>query len=160
VIRLRVNGREHRVVVDPEMPLLWVLRDELGLTGAKYGCGIAICGSCTVLVDGQAVRSCALPVGELDGEVTTIEGIGTPDHLHVAQEEWIRHQVAQCGYCQPGQILTAVSLLAQNASPSDAEIEGAFSQNLCRCATYVRIRQAVRSTAERLQAGRPTRDVP
>ena len=160
MIRLKVNGREHRVDVDPEMPLLWVLRDELGLTGTKFGCGIAVCGTCTVLVDGQAVRSCAISVGDLDGEVTTIEGIGTPDDLHVAQEEWIRHQVAQCGYCQPGQIMTAVSLLTQNGSPSDTEIEGAFSQNLCRCATYVRIRQAVKSTAERLKTERPGRGVP
>lgn len=160
LIRLKVNGREHRVDVDPEMPLLWVLRDELGLTGTKYGCGIAVCGTCTVLVDGQAVRSCAISVGDLDGEVTTIEGIGTPDDLHVAQEEWIRHQVAQCGYCQPGQIMTAVSLLTQNGSPSDAEIDGAFSQNLCRCATYVRIRQAVKSTAERLKTERPGRGAP
>jgi isoquinoline 1-oxidoreductase alpha subunit len=157
---LRVNGRDYQVDVDPEMPLLWVLRDELGLNGTKFGCGIALCGSCTVLVGGEAVRSCALPVGDLAGEVTTIEGIGTPDDLHVAQEEWIRHQVAQCGYCQPGQIMTAVSLLARNPSPSDGEIDGAFSQNLCRCATYGRIRQAVQSTAERLKTERPRRSNP
>jgi isoquinoline 1-oxidoreductase alpha subunit len=146
-----VNGREYSVDVDPEMPLLWVLREEIGLTGTKYGCGIALCGSCTVLVDGQATRSCAISIGEVTGEVTTIEGIGTPDDLHVAQEEWIRHQVAQCGYCQPGQIMTAVSLLSQNPSPSDADIDAAFSENLCRCAAYGRIRKAIRSTAERLR---------
>jgi isoquinoline 1-oxidoreductase alpha subunit len=149
LIRLNVNGREYRVDVDPEMPLLWVLRDELGLTGTKYGCGIAVCGACTVLVDGEAMRSCAISVGDLAGEVTTIEGVGTPDDLHVAQEEWIRHQVAQCGYCQPGQIMTAVSLLAQESSPADAEIDNALSKNLCRCGTYVRIRQAMKSTLER-----------
>jgi isoquinoline 1-oxidoreductase alpha subunit len=152
LIRLTVNGREYRVDVDPEMPLLWVLRDELGLTGTKYGCGIAICGACTVLVDGVAVPSCAIRVGDLAGEVTTIEGLGTPDDLHVAQEEWIRHQVAQCGYCQSGQIMTAVSVLAQDTSPSDVEVDNALSENLCRCGTYVRIRKAMKSAAERLKA--------
>ncbi len=152
MIRLTVNGREHRVDVDPEMPLLWVLRDELGLTGTKYGCGISMCGACTVLVDGRAVRACAVRLGDLSGEVTTIEGVGTPGDLHVAQEEWIQHQVAQCGYCQPGQIMAAVSLLAQNSAPSDADIDQALDQNLCRCGTYGRIRQAIRSAAERLRA--------
>ncbi len=151
MIRLKVNGSEVRLDTDPEMPLLWALRDELGLTGTKYGCGIGFCGSCSVLVDGVARRSCALPVGDVAGEVTTIEGIGSPDALHVVQQEWIRHQVAQCGYCQSGQIITAVSLLALNGSPSDAEIDGALS-NLCRCGTYARIRQAVKSAAERLKA--------
>ncbi|MGD9253110.1 MAG: (2Fe-2S)-binding protein [Holophagae bacterium] len=152
MLRLNVNGTEYHVDVDPEMPLLWVLRDELGLTGTKYGCGIAACGSCTVFVDGEPVPSCAISVGEVDGEVTTIEGIGTPDDLHVVQEEWIRHQVAQCGYCQTGQIMTAVSLLSISSSPTDTEIDEAFSQNLCRCGTYDRIRLAVKSAAERLKA--------
>jgi isoquinoline 1-oxidoreductase alpha subunit len=152
LIRLKVNGSEYRVDVDARMPLLWVLRDELGLTGTKYGCGIGMCGACTVLVDSVATRSCAISVGALAGEVTTIEGIGTPDALHVVQEEWIRHQVAQCGYCQSGQIVTAVSLLAKSRSLSEAEIDEAFSGNLCRCGTYVRIRQAVKSAAERLEA--------
>jgi isoquinoline 1-oxidoreductase alpha subunit len=152
MLRLHVNGTEYHVDVDPEMPLLWVLRDELGLTGTKYGCGIAACGSCTVFVDGEPVPSCALTVGEVDGDVTTIEGIGTPDDLHVVQEEWIRHQVAQCGYCQTGQIMTAVSLLTLSGSPTDQEIDEAFSQNLCRCGTYDRIRLAVKSAAERLKA--------
>ena len=148
-VRLRVNGTERRLDVDPEMPLLWALRDELGLTGTKYGCGIGLCGSCAVRVDGVALKSCALPVGTVEGEVTTIEGVGSADALHVVQQEWIRHQVAQCGYCQPGQILTTVSLLARNASPSNADVENALS-NLCRCATYPRIRKAVRSAARRL----------
>lgn len=152
MFRLQINQTEYSVDVDPAMPLLWVLRDELGLTGTKYGCGIGICGACSVLVDGVAQRACALPVGEVSGAVTTIEGIGTPDSLHVVQEEWIRHQVAQCGYCQPGQIVNAVALLARNGSPSKEEIDDALSDNLCRCATYVRIRQAVKSAAERLEA--------
>ena len=152
MIRLQINGTEYSVDVDPAMPLLWVLRDELGLTGTKYGCGIGICGSCSVLVDGSAQRACALEVGEVSGAVTTIEGLGTPDNLHVVQEEWIRHQVAQCGYCQSGQIVNAVALLAQNSSPSEEDIDAALSDNLCRCATYVRIRQAVKSAAERLKA--------
>lgn len=151
MFRLQINQTEYSVDVDPAMPLLWVLRDELGLTGTKYGCGIGICGACSVLVDGVAQRACALPVGEVSGAVTTIEGIGTPDSLHVVQEEWIRHQVAQCGYCQPGQIVNAVALLARNGSPSKEEIDDALSDNLCRCATYVRIRQAVKSAAERLE---------
>jgi len=149
--QIKVNGTECSVDVDPAMPLLWVLRDELGLTGTKYGCGIGVCGACSVLVDGNAQRSCAISVGELAAEVTTIEGIGRPDDLHVVQEEWIRHQVAQCGYCQSGQIINAVALLAHNSSPSDGDIDDALSDNLCRCATYVRIRQAVKSAAERLE---------
>ena len=152
LIHLQVNGSGYQVNVDPEMPLLWVLRDELGLAGTKYSCGIGICGSCTVLVDGVARRSCSVSVGEVSGAVTTIEGIGTPENLHIVQEEWIRHQVAQCGYCQSGQILSAVSLLSRNASPSDGEINTFLSDNLCRCGTYMRIRQAVKSAAERLKA--------
>ena len=151
MIRLKVNGSEFELDVDEAMPLLWVLRDELGLTGTKYGCGIGLCGSCSVLVDGVAMRSCALNAGEVAGDVTTIEGIGTPDAPHLVQESWIEHQVAQCGYCQPGQIVTAVALLTQNPSPSDAEIDVALADNLCRCGTYVRIRQAVKSAAERMQ---------
>jgi isoquinoline 1-oxidoreductase alpha subunit len=152
LIRLNVNGSEYQVDVDDEMPLLWALRDELGLTGTKYGCGIGICGSCSVLVDGIPIRSCIISVGDVAGEVTTIEGIGSPDALHVVQEEWIRHQVAQCGYCQPGQIITVVSLLAENSSPSDSEIDDALSDSLCRCGTYPRIRQAIKSAAARLKA--------
>ena len=150
MIRLKVNGVKRRLDVDAEMPLLWALRDELGLTGTKYGCGIGVCGSCSVLVDGIATRSCSLAVGQVAGEVTTIEGISTPEALHVVLEEWIRHQVAQCGYCQPGQIMTAVSLLARDRSPSDETIDKSFS-NLCRCGTYPRIRRAVKSAATRLR---------
>jgi isoquinoline 1-oxidoreductase alpha subunit len=149
VIRLRINGDDYSVDVEPAMPLLWVLRDELGLTGTKYGCGIGMCGSCSVLVDGVAVRSCALAVGEVAGEVTTIEGIGSSQELHPVQQAWIEHQVAQCGYCQPGQIVTAVSLLRRNRSPSEAEIDEAFSENLCRCSTYMRIKKAVVAAADK-----------
>ena len=150
MIALRVNGAEVRVEVEPAMPLLWVLRDQLGLTGTKYGCGIGVCGSCTVLVEGLAARSCAISVGDLAGEVTTIEGIGSPEAPHVVQQEWIRHQVAQCSYCQSGQIMTAVSLLARTPWPSATEIDRAFSGNLCRCGTYLRIRKAIEAAAERL----------
>jgi isoquinoline 1-oxidoreductase alpha subunit len=150
VILLRINGDDYRVDVEPAMPLLWVLRDELGLTGTKYGCGIGLCGSCSVLVDGVAVRSCALGVGDVAGEVTTIEGIGSSQELHPVQQVWIDHQVAQCGYCQPGQIVTAVSLLRRNRSPSEAEIDEALSENLCRCSTYLRIKKAVVAAARKM----------
>ena len=152
-MKLKVNGKDHEVDVNAEMPLLWVLRDELGVTGPKYGCGIALCGACTVHIDGEPVRSCALPVSAVFGEVTTIEGLGTPESLHAVQEAWIQQQVAQCGYCQPGQIMSAAALLATNTNPSDAEIDLALSGNLCRCGTYPRIRAAVRSAAEALSGG-------
>ena len=150
-MRLSVNGREHEVDVSPDMPLLWVLRDELGLMGTKYGCGIAQCGACAVLVDGLALRACQLPVGDLKGEVTTIEGLGTPEAPHPVQQAWIEHQVAQCGYCQSGQILQAASLLALNPEPDDAAIDSALSGNLCRCGTYPRIREAVKTAARNLR---------
>ncbi len=149
---LTVNGSDHSVSVDDDMPLLWVLRDELGLTGTKYGCGIGACGSCSVLVDGVAVRSCLVRVADVTGPVTTIEGLGTPEALHAVQAAWIDQQVAQCGYCQPGQIVTAVSLLARLPDPSDEDIDAAFAGILCRCGTYVRIRRAVHAAAERLKA--------
>ena len=149
-MKLKVNGTEHQIDVEPEMPLLWVLRDELGITGPKYGCGIAQCGACTVHVDGQAVRSCQLPVGALDGEVTTIEGLGSPEALHAVQAAWIEHQVAQCGYCQSGQIMSAAAFLDVNDAPTDAEIDRALSANLCRCGTYPRIRAAVKTAAAKL----------
>jgi isoquinoline 1-oxidoreductase alpha subunit len=152
LIRLNVNGSNFQVDVDAQMPLLWVLRDELGLTGTKYGCGIGMCGACSVLVDGVAVRSCAISVGDLQGEVTTIEGLGAPDALHVVQQAWIEQQVAQCGYCQSGQVVNAVALLERNPLPSDAEINEALAENLCRCATYLRIRKAIKSAAEQLKA--------
>jgi isoquinoline 1-oxidoreductase alpha subunit len=149
---LTVNGTEHSVAIDDDMPLLWVLRDELGLNGTKYGCGIGACGACSVLMNGVAVRSCLIRAGDVAGEVTTIEGIGAPEALHAVQEAWVAHQVAQCGYCQPGQIVTAVSLLARQPDPTDRDIDAAFAGNLCRCGTYVRIREAVRTAAERLKA--------
>ncbi len=150
-MQLRVNGREHEVDVEDDMPLLWVLRDELGITGPKYGCGIAACGACTVHVDGTAVRSCVLRVGDVTGEVTTIEGLGTPDALHAVQAAWIEHQVAQCGYCQSGQIMAAASFLATNPNPSDEDIDRVMSANLCRCGTYPRIREAVKTAAANLK---------
>ena len=150
-MKLTVNGTEYEVDVDPNMPLLWVLRDELGITGPKYGCGIAQCGACTVQIDGQAVRSCQVAIGDLFGDVTTIEGLGTPDSLHAVQEAWIEHQVAQCGYCQSGQIMQAASMLDLNPDPSDEHIDQVMSGNLCRCGTYPRIRAAVKTAAEKLR---------
>ena len=130
---------------------LWVLREELNITGPKYGCGIAQCGACTVHIDGEAVRSCQVPIGDLEGKVTTIEGLGTPDSLHAVQAAWVEQQVAQCGYCQSGQIMQAASFLALTPQPSDAEIDEAMSGNLCRCGTYPRIRAAVKSAAANLR---------
>ena len=150
-MRLTVNGAEHEVDVEPDMPLLWVLRDELNITGPKYGCGIAQCGACTVHVDGLAVRSCQLAIGDLDGAVTTIEGLGQPGALHAVQAAWVELQVAQCGYCQAGQIMQAASLLDTNPTPSDDDIDAAMSGNLCRCGTYPRIRAAVHAAAQKLQ---------
>jgi len=150
-VKITVNSETFEVDVEPDMPLLWVLRDELGITGPKYGCGIAQCGACTVHVDGTAVRSCQLPVGSLTGEVQTIEGLGTPDSMHAVQEAWVEHQVAQCGYCQSGQIMQAASLLATQPDPTDEQIDTAMSGNLCRCGTYPRIRAAVKTAALKLQ---------
>ncbi len=150
-MKLTVNGKEHEVDVEDDMPLLWVLRDELGITGPKYGCGIAQCGACTVHVDGIAVRSCQLAAGDLEGEVTTIEGLGTPEAMHAVQAAWVEHQVAQCGYCQSGQIMQAASFLDLNAAPTDDQIDAAMSGNLCRCGSYPRIRAAVKTAARRLQ---------
>ncbi len=152
-MRLNVNGKVHDLDVEPEMPLLWVLRDELQITGPKYGCGIAMCGACTVHINGAAMRSCSVPVGQVQGNVTTIEGLGRPDALHVVQRAWVEHQVAQCGYCQSGQIMSAAALLAANPAPTDAEIDDAMSGNLCRCGTYPRIREAVKASAKALKGG-------
>ncbi|RXV66771.1 isoquinoline 1-oxidoreductase [Roseovarius sp. A46] len=153
-MRLTVNGTDHTLdELEPEMPLLWALRDVLGVHGPKYGCGIAQCGACTVHIDGQAVRSCQVPVGDVWGDVTTIEGLGTPEAPHPVQAAWIAHQVAQCGYCQSGQIMQAASLLAEVPEPSDAEIDNAMSGNLCRCGTYPRIRAAVKAAARAMREG-------
>ena len=149
-MRLTVNGQPHDLDVEPEMPLLWALRDELGITGPKYGCGLGVCGACTVHVGGKAVRSCSAPVGSVKGPVTTIEGLGTRETLHAVQKAWINLQVAQCGYCQSGQIMTAAAFLTVNKKPTDEQIDQAMSANLCRCGTYPRIREAVRVAAASL----------
>ena len=146
-MKLRINGTEHALEVDPEMPLLWALRDLLGLTGTKYGCGEALCGACTVHLDGHPVRACVTPVRRADGrDVTTIEGL-SPDGKHPVQQAWLALRVPQCGFCQAGQIMTASALLAAKPKPTDEEIDAALAGNLCRCGTYPRIRAAVRKAA-------------
>jgi isoquinoline 1-oxidoreductase subunit alpha len=147
-ITLNINGASHTVDIEPETPLLWVLRDNVGLTGTKYGCGIAACGACTVHLDGQPVRSCQTAVSAAAGKrVTTIEGL-SQDSSHPVQRAWMEVGVPQCGYCQSGQIMSAVALLARRKNPTDAEIDAAMEGNLCRCGTYLRIRQAIRRAAE------------
>jgi isoquinoline 1-oxidoreductase alpha subunit len=153
-MKLNVNQKIYALDVEPEMPLLWVLRDELGLPGTKYGCGMALCGACTVHVDGKPVRSCVTPVGSVSGAVTTIEGLGTPEALSAVQAAWVAHQVAQCGYCQSGQIMSAAALLHANKAPTDEDIDVAMSGNLCRCGAYPRIRAAIHSAAKQLQGAR------
>ena len=148
---LEIDGRQYSVDVEHDMPLLWVLRDELKIKGVKYGCGIAACGACTVHIDGVAVRSCQVTVSDVTGPITTIEGLCTPEALHAVQSAWIEHQVAQCGYCQSGQIMQAADLLATTPNPTDAEIDEAMSGNLCRCGTYPRIHAAVKTAAAKLQ---------
>ena len=144
---LNINGKQVSVDVEPDMPLLWVLRDELALTGTKYGCGIAVCGACTVHVDGQAVRACVMPVSAVEGKkITTIEGL-SKDGSHPVQKAWISLQVPQCGYCQSGMIMATAALLQENRNPSDADIGAAIS-NICRCGTYVRVREAIRVAAK------------
>jgi isoquinoline 1-oxidoreductase alpha subunit len=146
-IRLKVNGVAHALEVEPDMPLLWALRDLLGLTGTKYGCGEALCGACTVHIDGEAVRSCTAPVTRAEGKsVTTIEGL-SPDGSHPLQKAWVSLCVPQCGFCQAGQIMSAAALLSQVPKPSDAEIDASMSGNLCRCGTYLRIRRAIKLAA-------------
>jgi len=154
MINLRVNGTAHEVDVDPETPLLWVLREQLGLTGTKYGCGIAECGSCTVYLDGEPTLSCNISVGEVESaEVTTIEGLAGAVANSIRQA-WIEEDVPQCGYCQSGQIMTAASFLAENPNPTDADIDAAMGDVLCRCGTYGAIRRAIHAASGRKQNGR------
>ena len=152
MINLNLNGKNVAVDADADMPLLWVLRDVLGLTGTKYGCGMALCGACTVHLDGEPIRSCVTPVSAASGKrVTTIEGL-SPDNSHPVQRAWIELDVPQCGYCQSGQIMSAAALLAQTAQPSDAEIDAAMGGNICRCGTYQRIRKAIHRAAGSTEA--------
>jgi isoquinoline 1-oxidoreductase subunit alpha len=154
-VSLRVNGKALSADVDPNTPLLWVLRDSLGLAGTKFGCGVALCGACTVLADGNPIRACSTPVANLVGqEITTIEGLApSATRLHPLQEAWIEHDVPQCGYCQAGQLMSASALLAKNPKPTDADIDAAMAGNICRCGTYQRVRAAIHSAAGKL-AGR------
>ena len=146
-MRLTVNGAAIEIDAEPEMPLLWALRDKAGILGPKFGCGIAACGACTVLVDGEPVRSCVIPIGQVSGEVTTIDGLADGDTLHAVQQAWLDEQVAQCGYCQAGQIMSAVALLKWTPNPTDEDIDNAMAGNLCRCGTYPRIRAAIKRAA-------------
>lgn len=153
MISLTVNGERHDIDADPEMPLLWALRDLIKLTGTKYGCGIAQCGACTIHIDGQPVRACVTPVSAAVGtEIRTIEGL-SPDATHPVQQAWIELDVVQCGYCQSGQVMAAAALLEQNPSPTDADIDAAMNGNICRCGTYPRIRAAVKRAAELKRGG-------
>lgn len=147
LLTLRINGTEYPIDVDPNIPLLWVLRDELGLTGTKYSCGIGECGCCTIHLDGRAVRSCSLPVSQaVESEIITIEGLAQAGHALI--QAWLDEDVPQCGYCQPGQIMSAAALLAENSTPSDDDIDRAMRGNLCRCGTYSRIRRAIHVVSE------------
>jgi aerobic-type carbon monoxide dehydrogenase small subunit (CoxS/CutS family) len=156
---LNVNGRDHTIDVPPEMTLLWALRDVLGMTGTKYGCGITVCGACTVHIDGEPSRSCRTTIASVAGRrITTIEGL-SPDGSHPVQQAWIAEDVPQCGYCQVGQVMAAAALLADNPAPSDADIDEAMRGNICRCGTYDRIRRAIHRAAATTQAGAAARDV-
>ncbi len=148
-INLTINNQSYKFEAEEDMPLLWAIRDYVGLKGTKYGCGIAQCGACTVHLDGVAVRSCQLPIGTLSKKqkITTIEGIGTPETLSAVQEAWVEEQVPQCGYCQSGQIMSAVAMLAENPNPTDEDIDAYMNGNLCRCGTYDRIRKAIHRAA-------------
>ena len=150
---LRVNGKDHSVDVPADMPLLWVLRDVLAMTGTKFGCGIAQCGACTVHIDGKAVRSCLLPVSALGTRaITTIEGVGATKTGAVVQKAWLELEVIQCGYCQPGQVMSALALLQTTPHPDDSDIDAAMAGNICRCGTYVRIREAIKRAANTREA--------
>jgi isoquinoline 1-oxidoreductase alpha subunit len=152
-IALDINGQTHTVEVEPETPLLWVLRDNVGLTGTKFACGIGQCGACTVHVDGQAAKSCSVPASAVVGrKITTIEGLGANGHAHAVQTAWVEVGVPQCGYCQSGQIMAAAALLVRVRHPTDQQIDAAMSGNLCRCGTYLRIRQGIRRAAALMQA--------
>lgn len=147
LFNLKVNGKDHKVDVDPTTPILWVLRDHLDLTGTKFGCGVALCGSCTIHVNGMATRSCQLPVSQVgSNEITTIEGL-SENADHPVQKAWLEQDVPQCGYCQAGQIMNAVALLNSNPNPTDEQIEGAMVGNICRCGTYTRIKKAIKSAS-------------
>lgn len=152
MVALNINGKSHTVDIDPDTPLLWAIREQLGLTGTKFGCGASLCGACTVDVDGQAVRSCVTPVSAAKGAaVTTIEGLAAPDGtLHALQEAWLEHQVPQCGYCQSGQLMSASALLKANPAPTDADIESAMAGNICRCGMYTRIKAAIKTAANNM----------
>jgi isoquinoline 1-oxidoreductase alpha subunit len=151
-IKFTLNNKPVSLDVDPDMPLLWAVRDEIGLTGSKFGCGAAQCGACTMHVDGEPVRACSTPLSAIEGQkVTTIEGLGGKV-AQAVQAAWVKHEVAQCGYCQSGQIMSAVALLTDNKKPSDAEIDEAMQGNICRCATYVRIRAAIHDAAKSVRA--------
>ena len=156
MIETTVNGKPQRLDVDPATPILWVLREQLGMTGTKFGCGVAQCGACTAHLDGQPIRSCSMPISEADGrKITTIEGLATPEgKLHPLQQAWIDEQVPQCGYCQSGQLMSAVALLQDSPNPSDAEIDAAMSGNICRCGAYGRIRKAIKAAASERSAER------
>ena len=152
-VNLNVNGSDEQVDAPDDMPLLWALRDLMGLTGSKYGCGIGQCGACTVHLNGAPVRSCLLPVGQVSGQaITTIEGLADGDALHALQQAWIEKDVAQCGYCQSGQIMSAAALLQSNPEPTDADIDAAMAGNYCRCGTYIRIREAIHAAAMSVDA--------
>jgi isoquinoline 1-oxidoreductase alpha subunit len=148
MIRLTINGKTHNVDVDPNTPLLWAIREQVGLTGTKYGCGIAQCGACTVHVDGSPIRSCSVPVGSVQGrKITTIEGLATGNTLHKVQKAWIDHDVPQCGYCQSGMIMAAAALLKATPKPTDADIDAAMT-NICRCGTFQQVRAAIHAAAK------------
>lgn len=154
--KLTVNGKAYTIDVDPEMPLLWAIRDVVGLKGTKFGCGMAQCGACTVHLNGSPIRSCSTPVSVIKGQkITTIEGIGTPDHLHAVQQAWIDEQVTQCGYCQSGQIMSAVALLKEKPKPTDEDIDLYMQGNICRCGTYQRVRKAIHRAADFIQEAKP-----
>ena len=155
MIEFQLNGKAVKADVAANTPLLWVVRDQFGLKGSKFGCGKGLCGACSMHLDGQSVRTCILPVAAVAGKnVTTIEGLGTPEQLHVLQQAWIDDSVAQCGYCQSGQLMSASALLSTNNNPSDEDIDAAMSGNICRCGTYPRIRKAIKKAASQLNSGR------